>query len=112
MAAGCVPVFFHPALAYLQYTWHLPGDHTRYSVLIPEDGVRARNVGIEETFRRIPPAAVRRMREELVRLVPRLVYADPKYRLETMKDVFDVVVEGVLEKVATKSRIGSQWRAG
>jgi hypothetical protein len=99
MVAGCVPVFFQPASAYLQYTWHLPGDHTRYSVLIPKDGVRAGNVGIEETLRRIPPPAVHRMREELVRLVPRLVYADPKYTLETMKDAFDVAVEGVLEKV-------------
>ncbi|KAI5004992.1 hypothetical protein ZWY2020_032235 [Hordeum vulgare] len=41
MVAGCVPVFFHPASAYLQYRWHLPGDHARYSVFIPEDGVRA-----------------------------------------------------------------------
>jgi hypothetical protein len=99
-------VFFHPASAYLQYTWHLPEDHTRYSVFIPEDGVRAGNVGIEETLRRIPPAAVRRMREELVRLVPRLVYADPRYRLETVKDAFDVAVEGVIEKVV-ESRTGS-----
>nr|XP_051215022.1 xyloglucan galactosyltransferase KATAMARI1 homolog [Lolium perenne] len=106
MVAGCVPVFFHPASAYLQYTWHLPEDHTRYSVFIPEDGVRAGNVGIEETLRRIPPAAVRRMREELVRLVPRLVYADPRYRLETVKDAFDVAVEGVIEKVV-ESRTGS-----
>jgi hypothetical protein len=106
MVAGCVPVFFHPRSAYLQYKWHLPSDHTRYSVFIPEDGVRAGNVGIEETLRRIPPAAVRRMREELVRLVPRLVYADPRYRLETVKDAFDVAVEGVIEKVV-ESRTGS-----
>jgi hypothetical protein len=111
MVAGCVPVFFHPASAYLQYIWHLPEDYTRYSVFIPEDAVHTGNVGIEETLKRIPPAAVRRMREELVRLVLRLVYADPKYTLKTMKDVFDVAMEGVLEKVA-KSRIGSQWRAG
>jgi hypothetical protein len=74
MVAGCVPVFFHPASAYLQYRWHLPEDYTRYSVFIPEDpAVRAGNVGIEETLKRIPPAVVRRIREELVRLVPRLV---------------------------------------
>jgi hypothetical protein len=46
------------------------------------------------------------MREELVRVVPRLVYADPRYRLETVKDEFDVAVEGVIEKVV-ESRTGS-----
>uniref|UniRef100_A0ACD5WF26 Uncharacterized protein n=1 Tax=Avena sativa TaxID=4498 RepID=A0ACD5WF26_AVESA len=106
MVAGCVPVFFHPASAYLQYRWHLPEDHARYSVFIPEDGVRAGNVSIEETLRRIPPPAVRSMRKELVRLLPRLVYADPRYTLETVKDAFDVAVEGVIEKVAG-SRTGS-----
>ncbi|XP_010236604.1 xyloglucan galactosyltransferase KATAMARI1 homolog [Brachypodium distachyon] len=100
MVAGCVPVFFHPASAYLQYTWHLPRDHTRYSVYIPEDEVRAGTVSIEETLKRIPPAAVRRMQEEVVRLVPRLVYADPRYTMETVKDAFDVAVDAVVDKVA------------
>ncbi|CAM0906878.1 unnamed protein product [Alopecurus aequalis] len=100
MVAGCVPVFFHPGTAYLQYKWHLPSDHARYSVFIPQDGVRAGNVSIEETLRAIPPAVVREMQEEVVRLVPRLVYADPRYTLETMKDAFDATLEGVLHKVA------------
>ncbi|KAI4965916.1 xyloglucan galactosyltransferase KATAMARI1 homolog [Hordeum vulgare subsp. vulgare] len=104
MVAGCVPVFFHPASAYLQYRWHLPGDHARYSVFIPEDGVRAGNVSIEETLRRIPGTVVRRMQEEVIRLVPRLVYADPRYSLDTVKDAFDVAVEGVIEKVAADMR--------
>ncbi|CAM0872627.1 unnamed protein product [Alopecurus aequalis] len=100
MVAGCVPVFFHPGSAYLQYKWHLPRDHARYSVFIPEDGVRAGNVSIEEALRRIPLAAVREMQEEVVGLVPGLVYADPRYMLETVKDAFDVAVKGVLQKVA------------
>nr|XP_051182815.1 xyloglucan galactosyltransferase KATAMARI1 homolog [Lolium perenne] len=40
MLAGCIPVFFHPGSAYVQYTWHLPKNYTRYSVFIPEAGVR------------------------------------------------------------------------
>ncbi|KAF7028030.1 hypothetical protein CFC21_040007 [Triticum aestivum] len=104
MVAGCVPVFFHPASAYLQYRWHLPGDHATYSVFIPDDGVRAGNVSIEDTLRRIPATVVRRMQEEVLRLVPRLVYADPRYSLDTVKDAFDVAVEGVLEKVAESMR--------
>jgi hypothetical protein len=100
MVAGCVPVFFHPRSAYLQYKWHLPSDHARYSVFIPEDVVRAGNVSIEETLRKIPLAAVREMQEEVVRIMPGLVYADPRYTLESVKDAFDLAVEGVLQKVA------------
>ncbi|CAM0878947.1 unnamed protein product [Alopecurus aequalis] len=111
MVAGCVPVFFHPASAYLQYTWHLPSNHSRYSVYIPEDSVRAGNVSIEERLRRIPPAAVREMQEEVVRLVPRLVYADPRYKLETVKDAFDVAVEGMLQKVA-ETRSSGEFLGG
>ncbi|GJN30284.1 hypothetical protein PR202_gb18577 [Eleusine coracana subsp. coracana] len=40
MLAGCIPVFFHPGSAYVQYTWHLPKNYTRYSVFIPEDDIR------------------------------------------------------------------------
>jgi xyloglucan galactosyltransferase MUR3 len=37
--AGCIPVFFHPGSAYVQYTCHLPKNYARYSVSIPEDNV-------------------------------------------------------------------------
>jgi hypothetical protein len=40
------------------------------------------------------------MQEEVVRIMPGLVYADPRYTLETVKDAFDLAVEGVLQKVA------------
>uniref|UniRef100_A0ACD5YV41 Uncharacterized protein n=1 Tax=Avena sativa TaxID=4498 RepID=A0ACD5YV41_AVESA len=109
MVAGCVPVFFNAGSAYLQYKWHLPRNHTRYSVYIPEDGVRKGNVSIEETLRRIPPATVRAMQAEVARLVPGLVYADPRYKLETVKDAFDVAVEGVLQNVAEMPLLGV-WR--
>ncbi|KAL6839338.1 hypothetical protein ACP4OV_030835 [Aristida adscensionis] len=100
MVAGCIPVFFQPRAAHLQYLWHLPRDHASYSVLIPDDGVRSRNVSVEAELRKIPPAAVERMREEVIKLLPRLVYADPRYKLETLKDAVDVAVDGVLERVA------------
>ena len=52
------------------------------------------------------------MREEVIKLVPRLVYADPRYKLETVKDAFDVAMNGVLERVAdpAERQIGSYWR--
>jgi hypothetical protein len=112
MVAGCIPVFFQPRSAYLQYRWHLPKDHATYSVFIPAESVRSGNVSVEAELRKIPPAAIEKMREEVIKLVPRLVYADPRYKLETVKDAFDVAVDGVLERVAepVERQIGSYWR--
>ncbi|KAG0448211.1 hypothetical protein HPP92_027967 [Vanilla planifolia] len=51
---------------------------------------------------------VRRMRERLVGLIPGLIYGDPKRRMESMKDAFDVAVEGIIERVA--NRMGRRRR--
>ncbi|XP_025797610.1 xyloglucan galactosyltransferase KATAMARI1 homolog [Panicum hallii] len=112
MVAGCIPVFFQPRSAYLQYRWHLPKDHATYSVFIPAESVRTGNVSVEAELRKIPAAAIEKMREEVIKLVPRLVYADPRYKLETVKDAFDVAMDGVLERVAepAERQIGSYWR--
>uniref|UniRef100_A0A0E0ISY3 Exostosin GT47 domain-containing protein n=1 Tax=Oryza nivara TaxID=4536 RepID=A0A0E0ISY3_ORYNI len=103
MLAGCIPVFFHPGTAYVQYTWHLPKDHADYSVYISEDDVR-RNASIEERLRRITPAAVERMRETVISLIPAVVYAQPSSRLDTMKDAFDVTVDAIVDKVTRLRR--------
>ncbi|KAM1483794.1 hypothetical protein TB2_035054 [Malus domestica] len=103
MLAGCIPVFFHPGSAYTQYTWHLPKDYTRYSVFIPEDDIRKRNVSIEETLSRITPEQVKKMREEVISLIPSLIYADPRSKLGIFRDAFDVSVQAVIDKV-TKLR--------
>ncbi|CAL9754361.1 unnamed protein product [Musa acuminata subsp. burmannicoides] len=99
MVAGCVPVFFHPGSAYAQYVWHLPRNHSEYSVLISEDEVRDGKVRIEEVLERFGKKDVMAMREEVIRMIPRLVYADPRTRLETTNDAFDVTVEGVIQRV-------------
>jgi xyloglucan galactosyltransferase MUR3 len=112
MIAGCIPVFFKARSAYLQYRWHLPRDHATYSVLIPDESVRAGNVSIEEELRKIPPAAVEKMREEVIKLMPRLIYADPRYnKLQTVKDAFDVSMDGVLERVKTQINGGGDYGA-
>ncbi|KAG8091831.1 hypothetical protein GUJ93_ZPchr0012g22201 [Zizania palustris] len=102
MLAGCIPVFFHPGTAYVQYTWHLPKNHADYSVYISEDDVR-NNVSIEERLRQIPPATVERMRETVINLVPVVVYAQPSSKLETVKDAFDLAIDTIIGKV-TKLR--------
>ncbi|GMH02557.1 hypothetical protein Nepgr_004396 [Nepenthes gracilis] len=103
MLSGCIPVFFHPGSAYTQYTWHLPKNYSTYSVFIPEDDIRKRNVSIEERLRQIPPEQVKIMTETVISLIPRLVYADPRSKLETLKDAFDVAVQAIIDKV-TKLR--------
>ncbi|XP_015069460.1 probable xyloglucan galactosyltransferase GT11 [Solanum pennellii] len=97
--AGCIPVFFTPGSAYVQYIWHLPKDYTKYSVLIPEDDVRKKKVSIENVLSKIPKSQVAAMREEVIKLIPNVVYADPRTRLETVKDAFDLAVKGVLGRV-------------
>ncbi|XP_042515654.1 xyloglucan galactosyltransferase MUR3-like [Macadamia integrifolia] len=99
MLAGCIPVFFHPGSAYTQYTWHLPRNYSKYSVFIPEDDIRNGKVSIEERLLQISPEQVKAMREEVISLIPRLIYADPRSRLETLKDAFDVAVQAVINKV-------------
>ncbi|KAL7584895.1 hypothetical protein Lser_V15G41866 [Lactuca serriola] len=100
--AGCIPVFFHPASFYTQYTWHLPKKYTKYSIFIPEDDIR-RNISIEQRLGQIDSETVKMMRKEVVDLIPRLIYADPRSRLKSLKDAFDVSVEAVINKV-TKLR--------
>ncbi|KAK9282524.1 hypothetical protein L1049_005444 [Liquidambar formosana] len=104
MLAGCIPVFFHPASAYVQYTWHLPKEYEKYSVFIPEDDIRGGNVSIEERLSQISAEEVKMTREEVISLIPRLIYADPRSKLETLRDAFDVAVEAVIDRVTRLRR--------
>ncbi|MQM16673.1 hypothetical protein Taro_049628 [Colocasia esculenta] len=104
MVAGCVPVFFHRGSSDEQYKWHLPRNHSSYSVLIPEEEVRDGKVSIEKRLVGIPEGEVRAMREEVIRMIPRLVYAKPGERGSTAKDAFEVAVEGVIERVSRRRK--------
>jgi hypothetical protein len=100
IVAGCIPVFFHQVSAYLQYKWYLPEDHAKYSVFITEEDVRTGNVSIEAVLREIPPETVERMREEVIRIIPTVLYADPRSKLETVRDAFDIAVEAIIGEVS------------
>lgn len=103
MLAGCIPVMFHPGSAYAQYIWHLPKNYSTYSVFIPEDDIRKRNISIEQRLLQIHPEQVRRMRDEVIKLIPAIVYADPRSKLNNFKDAFDIAVQSMIDKV-TKLR--------
>ncbi|KAL3518180.1 hypothetical protein ACH5RR_020769 [Cinchona calisaya] len=97
--AGCIPVFFSPGCAYVQYLWHLPKDFNKYSILIPEDDVKNKRVSVEKKLSQISKARVLAMREEVIKLIPNVIYADPRSRLRKFHDAFDLSVKGVLERV-------------
>ncbi|KAF7020332.1 hypothetical protein CFC21_033448 [Triticum aestivum] len=107
--AGCIPVFFHPVSAYLQYTWHLPRDYRTYSVFIPHGDV-GRNGSIEEVLSRIPSEKVARMREQVIRLIPTVMYRDPAAKGVTFKDAVDVALEHVIHRVAKRRRAAAEGR--
>nr|GEW03664.1 xyloglucan galactosyltransferase MUR3 [Tanacetum cinerariifolium] len=99
MLAGCIPVFFHPGSAYTQYVWHLPKNYSKYSVFIPEDDLRKKKISIEERLSQIPQDQVKKMREEVINLIPGLIYADPRSKLDSHRDAFDVSVQAIINKV-------------
>ncbi|KVI03619.1 Exostosin-like protein [Cynara cardunculus var. scolymus] len=97
--AGCIPVFFNPGSAYIQYLWHLPREFEKYSVFIDEDDVKVKNVSIDKILSRISTKKVSEMREKIIELIPNLVYADPRSKLEKFNDAFDLSVKGVLKRM-------------
>eukprot|EP00250_Pteridium_aquilinum_P015228 c22461_g1_i1 orf=541-2211(-) len=99
MIAGCIPVFFHKHSAYTQYVWHLPQNYSKYSVFIDEEDIRTGNVSIEQVLLKFSQGEVQEMREEVIRLIPGLVYNDPRHRLSKFKDAFDLTVEALTKKV-------------
>ncbi|KAF8099493.1 hypothetical protein N665_0243s0055 [Sinapis alba] len=106
--AGCIPVFFNQGSAYKQYIWHIPNNSSEYSVYIPFKELRngGRNK-IEEILRGIPNEKVVSMRENVIRLVPKIVYTKPNRRKqdgETLEDAFDIAVKGVVKRIEETRR--------
>lgn len=99
MLAGCIPVFFHHNTAHEQYKWHLPRDHTKYSVYIPEDTVRNGTVKIEDVLVSYSAEQIEAMRNEIINMIPKFVYADPRYKVEGIRDAFDISVDSVIERM-------------
>uniref|UniRef100_J3M0L2 Exostosin GT47 domain-containing protein n=1 Tax=Oryza brachyantha TaxID=4533 RepID=J3M0L2_ORYBR len=112
MVAGAVPVLFWRRSAYRQYGWYVPvgNDHEgEWSVFIDRDELRARNVSIRGVLGAIPEAKVQQMRKRVVEMIPNLVYsAAGKEGLgDGMKDAVDVMIDGMLRRVAEQRR---SWR--
>ncbi|CAJ2652148.1 unnamed protein product [Trifolium pratense] len=110
--AGCIPVFFHPQSAYKQYLWHLPKKGSSYSVFIPEIDVKRKRVMINKRLFNVSKGEVLAMREEIIRIIPRILYRYPSSRLETLEDAFDVAVKGILGRIeAMRRKITNSYHA-
>ncbi|KAH7521437.1 hypothetical protein FEM48_Zijuj07G0033100 [Ziziphus jujuba var. spinosa] len=98
--AGCIPVFFHPGSAYVQYLWHLPKNYSKYSVFISQTNIKENRVIISERLLGISKNEVRAMREEVIKLIPRIIYGNWRSDMERkLEDAFDIAVKGLLERV-------------
>lgn len=70
-------------------------------MLIPASAVKSGEVNIEKLLQRIPRDKRAAMRDEAIKLIPNVIYADPASRLVTIEDAFNLTVKGVLDRVET-----------
>ncbi|CAI0547138.1 unnamed protein product [Linum tenue] len=108
MIAGAIPVVFWRRTAYYQYEWFLPHDPKSYSVFIHRDEVK-NGTSIRKVLDGYSRDEVRRMREKVIEYIPKLVYARNSDGLETIKDAFDVAVDGVLRRFEEQRERGYKW---
>ncbi|RVX15378.1 putative xyloglucan galactosyltransferase GT19 [Vitis vinifera] len=104
--AGCIPVFFEDLTAKSQYGWHLPREEFgEFSVFIPKEDVVFGGQRILDVLMGIPRAEVRRMREKVMELMPKILYRKhgSSLGLRTRKDAFDIAVDGTIDRI--KSRL-------
>ncbi|KAF3340768.1 xyloglucan galactosyltransferase KATAMARI1 [Carex littledalei] len=100
MVAGCIPVFFCSESAYTQYRWYLPSNFNKFSVYIPEKAVREKTVRIEDVLLGYSDEQIHEMRENVIAMIPTLVYKDPTTESDDdLRDAFRVAVDGVLLRI-------------
>lgn len=104
--AGCIPVFFEDLSSKKQYGWHLPEEkYEEFSVFIPKEEVVYKGLSVLDVLMSIPRAEVRRMREKVLEMMPRVMYRKhgSSLGLRSKKDAFDIAIEGTLQSI--KSRL-------
>ncbi|GAB2214263.1 hypothetical protein Droror1_Dr00018604 [Drosera rotundifolia] len=100
--AGCIPVFFEDQSARAQYGWHLREEEFHaFSVTVAKEDVVFKGLSIVDVLMGIPRGEVRRMRENVMELIPRVMYRKhgSSLGLRTKKDAFDIAIDGVLGRI-------------
>lgn len=104
--AGCIPVLFEDQSAKSQYTWHLPEEEFgEFSIFIPKENVVYGELKIMDFLMAIPGWKVRKMREKVLEIMPRIIYRSHRGSpgLRAKEDAFDIAVDGTLKRI--KSRL-------
>ncbi|KAK8520846.1 hypothetical protein V6N12_004772 [Hibiscus sabdariffa] len=105
ITAGCIPVFFEESSAKTQYGWHLPADKfAEFSVFIPKEEVVFKGLKILDVLMGIPRSEVRRMRQSVIELIPRVMYRrhGSSLGLRSKTDAFDIAIDGALQTIRDK----------
>lgn len=105
IVAGCIPVFFEELSARAQYTWHMPAsEYDQFSVFIPKEDVVFKGVRILDVLMGIPKREVRRMREKVLHILPRIIYRKHGSSLghSSHRDAFDLAIQGTLQRVRSR----------
>ncbi|XP_078446416.1 xyloglucan galactosyltransferase XLT2-like [Wolffia australiana] len=106
MVAGAIPVFFWRRSVERQYEWFLPEEVGEFSVFVDAGMVRNGSVDVGAVLGGIGEERARKMREKVVGLLPRIVYALPEEGLGTEEgDAFDVALAGVLRRFRDQRRL-------
>ncbi|XP_031495699.1 probable xyloglucan galactosyltransferase GT20 [Nymphaea colorata] len=96
---GCIPVIFDPFTAYYQYPWHLPEDHTLYSVYINQEEVKQGKVKVLTALQSISAKQRKEMRRYIIsELMPQIVYANPNSNLHRFRDAFMISVDNLINR--------------
>lgn len=101
IVSGCIPVLFHEDSAAKQYAWHFPQDYASFSVFIPESDIVTGRSSVREVLKQIAPGEVRRMRENVISMIPSMLYRHPSAEGFASQDAFDLTIEGMSRKVAS-----------
>ncbi|EEF51495.1 xyloglucan galactosyltransferase XLT2 [Ricinus communis] len=108
MLAGSIPVLFWKRTAYYQYEWFLPGEPDSYSVFIHRDEVK-NGTSVRKVLESYSKEEVRKMREKVIEYIPKFVYARPNEGLGSIKDAFDVAIDGVLRRFKEQEEWDYKW---
>ncbi|XP_044467360.1 xyloglucan galactosyltransferase XLT2-like [Mangifera indica] len=109
MVAGSIPVFFWKRSAYYQYQWFLPGDPASYSVFIDRNAVINGTTSVRSVLESYSKEEVKKMRNQVINYIPNFVYAKHREGLKTIKDAFDVAIDGVLRRFKEQEEWGYKW---
>lgn len=99
LLSGCIPVLFDRDQGVDQYLWHLQGNGSDYSVLLDGRAVTYAAYDVMAHLERIPEAEIRRLQENVVRLLPSLLYRNPVLAGQySTKDAFDIAIDSALAR--------------